>query len=238
MTLFDPGKTEYAKAVAERYGFVLSDTEPLSPVWLTLRPAGLTLTDGKMDLCADFSDMTRRLRREALASEMLVRALKGRAGDVSTVIDATAGLGEDSLLLAAAGLDVTLFEYDPVIAALLADALARGSRGGLAPIVSRMHLRHEDSTAAMPAMHADAVYLDPMFPERKKSGLVKKKFQLLHYLEAPCPDEEALMRSAMAAHPKKIVVKRPLHAPVLAGVRPSYSLEGSSIRYDVLSGPF
>ena len=42
-------------------------------------------------------------------------------------VDATAGLGEDSLLLAAAGFEVTLCEADPVIAVLLEDALTRAA---------------------------------------------------------------------------------------------------------------
>ena len=71
-----------------------------------------------------------------------------------------------------------------------------------------------------------------MFPERQKSGLVKKKFQLIHYLEAPAENEEALMQAAIDARPFKIVVKRPAKGPYLAGLKPSYSLDGKAIRYD------
>ena len=78
----------------------------------------------------------------------------------------------------------------------------------------------------------DVIYLDPMFPERQKSGLVKKKFQLIHYLEAPAENEETLMQAAIDARPFKIVVKRPAKGPYLAGLKPSYSLDGKAIRYD------
>ena len=102
-------------------------------------------------------------------------------------VDATAGFGEDSLLLAAAGYNVELYEYDPVIAALLRDALRRAAKSSydaLRDAVSRMDLREGDSVSAMRAMAGsneppDIVLLDPMFPERRKSALVKKKFQLL-----------------------------------------------------------
>ena len=87
-----------------------------------------------------------------------------------------------------------------------------------------------DSNAAL--KRPDVIYLDPMFPERQKSGLVKKKFQLIHYLEAPAENEEALMQAAIAARPLKIVVKRPAKGPYLAGLKPSYSLDGKAIRYD------
>ena len=99
-----------------------------------------------------------------------------------------------------------------------------------------MHLAGADSVEAMPAIDPapDVVYLDPMFPERRKSAAVKKKFQLIHYLEHPCDDQEALMRAALAAHPRKVVVKRPVKGPHLAGIKPSYSLAGKSVRYDCI----
>ena len=80
----------------------------------------------------------------------------------------------------------------------------------------------------------DVVYLDPMFPGRTKSAAVKKKFQLLHHLEAPCADEDALMDAALAAGPRRVVVKRPVKAPVLAGVRPSHSVAGKAVRFAVI----
>ncbi|MCG4849180.1 class I SAM-dependent methyltransferase, partial [Streptococcus gordonii] len=83
----------------------------------------------------------------------------------------------------------------------------------------------------------DVVYLDPMFPERTKSAAVKKKFQLLHHLEQPCADEETLVEAALAVHPRKVVIKRPVKGPLLAGVKPSYQLAGKAVRYDVLVPP-
>ena len=139
------------------------------------------------------------------------------------------------LLLAAAGFPVQLHEYDPVIAALLRDALRRAAElPELAEIVGRMQLFEDDSLTVLPQLPAapDVILLDPMFPERQKSGLVKKKFQLIHYLEAPAENEEALMQAAIDARPFKIVVKRPAKGPYLAGLKPSYSLDGKAIRYD------
>ncbi len=83
----------------------------------------------------------------------------------------------------------------------------------------------------------DVVYLDPMFPGRTKSAAVKKKFQLLHHLEQPCEEEEALVEAALAAHPRKVVIKRPPKGPELAGVKPSYTVSGKAVRYDVLVPP-
>ena len=80
----------------------------------------------------------------------------------------------------------------------------------------------------------DVIYLDPMFPERRKSAAVKKKFQLIHHLEAPCQNEGALLAAAISAGPRKVVVKRPAKGPYLASVKPSHSLAGKAVRYDVI----
>ena len=155
----------------------------------------------------------------------------------------------DELLLAAAGFTVDLYEQDCVIAALLKDALDRAADDpALAAAVSRMRLHAgEDSIAGLrhtaeligqgELTAPDVVYLDPMFPERTKSAAVKKKFQLLHHLEQPCADEETLVEAALAVHPRKVVIKRPVKGPLLAGVKPSYQLAGKAVRYDVLVPP-
>lgn len=179
-----------------------------------------------------------------------------------TVIDATAGLGQDSFLLAAAGFSVEMYEQDPIIAALLQDALERGLKNAaIATVISNMHLYKQDSVSALkdrayalgmthplgeaqnPIADNDSfaqtnlrkpevIYLDPMFPARTKSAAVKKKFQLLHQIEHPCENETELFEAAQMLRPHKIVVKRMLKGPYLANKKPSYSIKGKAIRYD------
>ena len=212
------------------------------PAKLELRHGdeGLELVGDGMVLRADFARMLPRLRPDRLARELLVRAARVRGVESPTVVDATAGLGEDSLLLAAAGFTVTMFERDVAIAALLRDALERAADEPLlAGIVERMTLVEGDSVAGLRELSVppDVVFLDPMFPERTKSAAVKKKFQLLHHLERPCEDEEGLLAAALSARPRKVVVKRPPKGPWLAGVKPSHSLAGKAVRYDVIVPP-
>ena len=222
----------------------------------------LTLTDGKLSLCADFSDSIRRIKPDNLSRELLVRAAKlksksksksggGSSNSTATTrplaIDATAGFGEDSILLAAAGFEVVMYEYDAVIAALLEDALRRASESDndkLRAAVSHMKLINADSIEAMQHLQEkvdehlqkrpDVILLDPMFPAREKSALIKKKFQLLQRLEQPCTDEAALLNAALSAHPHKIVIKRPLKGACLAAHKPDYSIKGKAIRYDCI----
>lgn len=215
-------------------------------LYLKVSRDGLSLMRDGMELRPDFAEMLPRIKQGALQREMLVKAARVKGVEAPRAVDATAGLGEDSLLLAAAGFTVTLCEADPVIAALLEDALARASAHEvLGPIVERMHLVAGDSRIALERAGAstgaqpDVVYLDPMFPGRTKSAAVKKKFQLIHGLERPTEplDEESLLQAALAAHPRKVVIKRPVKGPYLAGVKPSHAIAGKAVRYDCIVPP-
>lgn len=283
IVLKENGDRAYAEALSVHLKTTLLHTTPDAPVWLSVDADGLSLTDGDQAMRGDFTKLQKRLQYHNLTHELLVKATKVKGRERLRVIDATAGMGEDSLLLAAAGCEVTLYEQDPVIAALLQDTIRRAlEEAALHEIVMRMqlvegdsigHLRklgeagtgsdapeddagHDCSTLTASAAtgdgadtstsgaevttngadtalkRPDVIYLDPMFPERQKSGLVKKKFQLIHYLEAPAENEETLMQAALAARPFKIVVKRPAKGPYLAGLKPSYALDGKAIRYD------
>lgn len=236
----DGADRDRAGAIAAATGARLARDAPGDALVLHLDEDGLSLVRDRMVLRGDFTDMLPRLKPANLSRELLVRAAKVKGATAPTAIDATAGLGQDSLLLAAAGFTVTMFESDPVIAALLQDALDRAAADPrLAEPVARMRLVCADSIAALPSISPapDVVYLDPMFPERTKSAAVKKKFQLLHHLESPCEDQESLLRAALAAHPRKVVVKRPAKGPHLAGVKPSHAIAGKAVRYDCIVPP-
>lgn len=231
---------EKARALARKIGAPYLAEVPQEQLCLVVEDRGLSLKKGELSLQGDFTRMEKRLRQPNLSSELLVKAARIRDGENPTAVDATAGLGEDALLLAAAGFRVTLMEKDPVIAALLSDALERAAgTPALAGAAGRMRLLEGDSLELLGSLPfvPDVIYLDPMFPERQKSGLVKKKFQLLHTLEKPCTDGETLLAAALAAGPRKVVIKRPKKGPFLGGRKPSFSLEGKAIRYDCLLCP-
>jgi len=224
-------------ALRLRRQFPVTDTAP-DGLFLRLDTDGLSLIWEEQVLRGDFTHMLSRLSPNRLGGELLVRTarIKGAEGPL-TAVDGTAGLGEDSLLLAAAGFQVTLFEHNPVIHALLADALNRAAQvPELAPIVGRMELFCGNSVEGMALLPAspDVILLDPMFPPRQKSALVKKKLQMIQKLEIPCAEEEELLLAAMKASPKKLIVKRPPKGPYLAGVKPDYSITGKAVRYDCI----
>lgn len=232
---------ETAERLRRRFGPEMApEGEP--ETLLALDRDGLSLHSGGQVLRGDFSHLLPRLKGNALAGELLIRAARIKAPDAPlTALDATAGLGEDSFLLAAAGFRVTLYEQNPVIFELLRDALRRAAdQPELAEIAGRMRLIWGDSIPAMERLDAspDVILLDPMFPARQKSALVKKKLQVIQTLELPCLDEGALLRAAVLARPRKLVIKRPPKGPWLAGIKPDYSITGKAVRFDCIVSPY
>lgn len=227
------GDKALAESFANKIGAEISNTEG-DGLTVLFDSKGVSLTGYKLSYQGDFDGMLRRVTEGRLLHEMLVKATKT---DIENpiAIDATAGMGEDAFLIAANGYDVTLHEQNPVIALLLKDAIRRAKRQPvLKDIVNRMHVVEGDSVEILSNRldPVDLIYLDPMFPGRQKSGLIGKKLQLIQKMEAPCSEEDALFDAAIKASPSKIIVKRPLKAPFLAGRKPNYSLDGKAIRYD------
>jgi len=190
-------------------------------------------------LWVDFTGPEVRRRLSHLGRELLVQAAKVRKTAQPLLIDATAGLGRDGFLLAAAGFRVWMIETHPVIAALLADGLERARRdAGLADTARRIRLIAGNALDHLPTLaeQPDVIYLDPMFPERTKSALVKQELRLLQLLDHGTGDPAELLGAALAVHARKVVVKRPLKGPALSGVPPAYALRGKAIRFDVYVG--
>lgn len=156
------------------------------------------------------------------------------------VIDATAGLGRESFVLASLGCTVTLLERNPVVHALLEDGLRRAIESqdeALCEIVRRMTLIHTDAKQWLQqltnAEPPDVIYLDPMFPERRKSALVQKEMRFFHEVVGDDQDDDALLALARQHCKHRVSVKRPRHAPLLAEERPAFVITGKAIRYDV-----
>lgn len=154
------------------------------------------------------------------------------------VLDATGGLGRDAFVLASLGCRVTIMERSPIVAALLADGLRRaGEDIEVSAIAGQMSLMQGNAIELMQASENkyDVVYLDPMFPHREKSALVKKEMRLFQDLLRDDADADLLLRPALDLARYRVVVKRPRLSPHLNGQMPTYQLEGKSCRYDIFS---
>ncbi|OOS07966.1 16S rRNA (guanine1516-N2)-methyltransferase [Moraxella cuniculi DSM 21768] len=181
----------------------------------------------------NWQSLTHRIVSAGRKSELLLQACK--ITQQMSVLDGTAGFGHDGLLLASAAARTTLCESHPVMALLLLYEyhlmLAVQNWQGL---LGRIQIIHQDSTQL--SGEYDCVYLDPMFPKDSYKAKVGKQMQLLHDLAKPptADDEEVLFCRAMQqlSATGRLIVKRPIHAPYLAGRTPTQSVQNAAIRFD------
>lgn len=172
--------------------------------------------------------------------QLVAKACGLSKGVTPSIVDATAGLGRDAFVLASLGAQVLLIERVAAIAALLEDGLARALRhADTAEIAARMMLRHGDAADTLADIVANAqfdpqvIHLDPMFPHREKSALVKKEMRLFRELAGDDSDAPKLLEAALDVATHRVVVKRPRKAPPIAGPAPHHTLEGKTSRYDL-----
>lgn len=235
-----PESADTAAAYAQRFGLILSGRLPENGLYLYVDNNGVALCKygEKGRVCVDFVGGAAQYRRTKGGGELIARAVNHTTSPV--VWDFTGGLGRDSFVLASLSLQVTIWERHPVAACLLADGLYRASlHDDTADIAARLTLIHADAlqhadarTSAYPK--PDVVYLDPMYPERRKSAAVKKEMGYFHELVGLCPDNDLpLLETARRLAKKRIVVKRPRLGEPLGGVAPAYQYQGKSTRFDV-----
>lgn len=174
----------------------------------------------------DFSAprLQKRSAQAGLRKEWLARAIGMKPQENPSIIDATAGFGRDSFILSSLGFKVKLIERSPIVYALLKDAILRAG-------ISRMQLIHADALKALSKAHV--IYLDPMFPARRKSAAVKKEMAILQTLVGKEQDNEALFNLALSCATHRVVVKRPRLAPTITTLAPTYSLTGTTCRFDI-----
>jgi 16S rRNA (guanine1516-N2)-methyltransferase len=179
-----------------------------------------------------------RARHGSRGKEPLAGAVGLKGANIPTVLDATAGLGRDAFILATLGCAVTMVERSPIIAALLRDGLFRAAENpATQSIAQRIQLRVGDAVTVIGQLaesdRPDVIYLDPMYPHRSKSALVKKEMRMLRSLVGEDLDAPKLLEAALHVARKRVVVKRPRTAANLPGIAPSHSLLGSTTRFDI-----
>ena len=227
-----------AHELVERFGLHRLNAPPPTGEYLLADAEGIALCRAgeKGRVLVDFAGGAAQYRRTKGGGELLGKAVNHSAAP--QVWDGTGGLGRDAFVLASLGLAVNVFEQHPAVACLLADGLRRAADEEIAEIAARITLHHGDTCALMPALAAaqgrpDVVYLDPMYPERKKAAAVKKEMAYFHGLVGAAQDEAALLAAARAVAKKRVVVKRPRLGDFLAQAEPAYQYAGKSTRFDV-----
>lgn len=177
-----------------------------------------------------------RLRFGGGRGQALAKAMGLRAGKTPKIVDATAGLGRDSFLLASLGAQVTMIERSKKMYTLLAQGMDRASHEGsdFQQIIGRMNLLYGDAKELLPELSADAVLIDPMHPPRKNSALVKLELRQVRQIVGADDDAADLIKVALGSAKKRVVLKWPAKADPIKGIHAcSHQIIGKSVRYDV-----
>ncbi|TQV72285.1 hypothetical protein FLL45_18885 [Aliikangiella marina] len=197
----------------------------------------LYLDKSLTDLAFDFHDgeVGFRAARVSKSNEVVAKAIGCKPNYRPVVLDATAGMGRDSLIMAALGCNVIMNERNFAIYQLLKDALSHYKQSkDYRALPGSLDLNEADSIKAVLENESfEVIYLDPMFPERKKSALVKKEMRLFKQLAGEDNDADRLFNWAMSQPVKRVVVKRPKGAPILGSSKPSHEIKAKKFRYDV-----
>ena len=213
------------------------------------------LSEG-LSVAPEWDKLQRRVVSAGRKSELLLQAARLTAD--SQVIDATAGFGHDSLILASTGAQVTMLEQQPLMALLLlVEQLRMSTLPNWQKLMSRLQIINTDALTYFARFNnylgadneqaIDVIYLDPMFPEDSyqdsktgKGAKVGKHMQALHQLAHPptLDEEQQLLQSAQAVVSQngqkqgRVIVKRPQFAPLLADQQPSESWNNEAVRFD------
>lgn len=231
------------RTITDAFGFDWVRTVPDSTPYflaygfdgLSLCPADNPKAHVRVDFAGGANDHRRRFGGGK--GQDIAKAV-GVSTYLPTVLDATAGLGRDSFVLASLGCRVLACERHPVVAALLQDGLRRAS---LVPGVSEVSERitlHVGAAHGLLKGHLteqpDVIYLDPMFEhDAKQKAAVKKDMQAFRDVVGQDTDTADLLDLALQQARCRVVVKRARKAEPLGGKPPSHSLTGKANRFDV-----
>lgn len=187
-------------------------------------------------LCIDFLSGKLRHRREygGGRSQLIAKAVGIKKLAHPSVLDLTAGFGQDAFVLACLGCGVTMIERSPMMAALLEDALNRFYKDVASKDI-QLSLIHADSSNYLQQLNSapDVVYFDPMYPDTQNTALNKKEMQVLRNIVGDDSDAGDVLELALQKARHRVVVKRPRHGVVLGDRKPDVVFIGKSSRFDV-----
>ena len=177
-----------------------------------------------------------RLKYGKGRGQNLAKAVGMKFNKNRNIIDATAGLGYDSFILASLGAKVTLIERSQKMYELLQNGINEGiSFGGeIEKIINRMELLFGDSKDILPKLTPEVIMIDTMYKDRKKTALVKNNMRLVREIVGPDSDYIELLKVALNCAKNRVVLKQPRYAEPIKEIRKcSHQILGKTIRYDI-----
>lgn len=169
--------------------------------------------------------------------EAISKAVGIKKGHGPNIVDATAGWGRDAFVLATLGCRVHMIERSEMIANLLEDGLRRAKQDQKIGSMIKDHLSLSCGDSQKELLHTpfqpEIIFLDPMFPHKEKSALVKKEMRVLQDVVGPDEDADKLLTFALTIATNRVIVKRPSYADYLAELKPHSSIKSKKHRFDI-----
>jgi 16S rRNA (guanine1516-N2)-methyltransferase len=209
---------------------------PENSLIMILTPAGIGITDNikNRPIYVDFSSNKTSYRRKSNQSEFIIKATGLNKLKFPIIVDATAGLGGDSFVIASKGHKIHMIERSPIVSVLLEDGLKRARLNPeINDIANNMIFRSGDAHKLLANINPDIIYLDPMFPSKTKNSAVKREMQLFKMIVGADIDASDLLKLSLEKATYRVVVKRPIKSPFLGDIKPSFQMLGNSSRFDI-----
>ncbi|HFL8824084.1 MAG TPA: class I SAM-dependent methyltransferase [Candidatus Azoamicus sp. OHIO1] len=166
--------------------------------------------------------------------ELLAKTVLNRNNDKYTIIDATGGLGTDSLILASLGHKIKLIEKKPIIIHLIKNNLKKNKK--IKALAKNIDIKYGNSIEIISSLKKkklpDIIYIDPIFPIYKKNSLPKKDISIIKLIGSNTNEYKELFNLALTKT-KKIIVKRKIYSKFITNKKPTYQIIGSKIRFDI-----
>lgn len=209
------------------------DTAGLQLKWNRLAGDGRSLA--ALDYYIDVVKLVKQMRSFPAPKQGAFNQALGKKS--RRILDATGGWGGDALLMCMQGYEVIVIERQPLMGLLLHDAMQRLAKTDWAlsnDVVVPKVIRADSIGILKPlAGQVDCVYLDPMFPpKKKKSAAANKNMQLLHWLVGEDLDASALVAASLECGARRVAVKRPDYAEPLYR-KPDAQFSSKLVHYDM-----
>ena len=182
----------------------------------------------KHHVFVDFESKQLQFRSQShLNAELIIKAVLGKKKQPINILDCTAGFGKDSYLMSLTGSQITAYESNPLMFALLKDGLNRSA-------IENITLHKKDALNFIKTSPCEVIYIDPMYPATKKTAKNNKQMALLQsFVGHQSQMAEDLFIQARSSNAKKIVIKRPVKAPYVNNTKPTSQIIGKAARFDV-----
>ena len=150
------------------------------------------------------------------------------------ILDATAGLLGDSMIMLALGHSVTAYEQSKILYMLLNNELNQLSETD-SNLINFQLINSNVCETKFNEESFDVIYFDPMYPEDRASSARRsdlKKINSILEIEGLASEPESTFTYLRNIPSTKLIVKRPLKADAFKGSI-NYQVLGKSVRFDI-----